>query len=355
MKIALLNDTHFGVRNDSEAFREYQLDFFNNQFFPYLEEHNIKTLIHLGDVVDRRKFINHQTASVFRKQFFDRLWEMKVDTHIIIGNHDTYYKNTNEVNAVENLYTTFDGTNEPWIYTRPKVVNFDGVDILFVPWICEDNIKESTEAIQSAKADLCFGHLEIKGFEMQNGVINDHGLEKKDFTRFDKVISGHFHKKSDDGHIYYLGAQFEMTWSDYKDPKAFHIFDTETRELEVISNPRTIHKKIIYNDKEKDYTYFDLQPYNKHHIKLIVLNKTKEDMFDKLVERLYNEITVYDLNIIEDYSDIKASVRDDILEMGEDTLTFLNNYVDQLETEINKTKLKEYLKSIYIEANDNTV
>ena len=352
MKIALLNDTHFGVRNDSESFRQYQVDFFENQFFPYLKEHNITTLIHLGDVVDRRKFINHQTASVFRKIFFDKLWQEKIDTHIIIGNHDTYYKNTNEVNAVENLYTSFDGTNEPWIYTRPKVVNFDGTDILFIPWICEDNYKESIEAIQTAKADLCFGHLEIKGIEMQNGVINEHGLNKTDFSRFDRVVSGHFHKHTDDGHIYYCGAQYEQTWSDYKDPKGFHIFDTETREITRIINPRTIHKKIIYNDKEKNYTNLDITPYHNHYIKLIVLNKTNEKMFDKLIERMYNEISVYDLNIIEDYSDIKASVKDDILEMGEDTITFLNNYVDQLETDVNKSKLKEYLKSIYVEASE---
>ena len=352
MKIALLNDTHFGVRNDSDAFRKYQVDFFEEQFFPYLKENNITTLIHLGDVVDRRKFINHQTASVFRKIFFDRLWKEKIDTHIIIGNHDTYYKNTNEVNAVENLYTSFDGQNEPWIYTNPKVVNFDGTDILFVPWICEDNYKQSIEAIQTAKADLCFGHLEIKGIEMQNGVINEHGLEKADFKRFDRVVSGHFHKHTDDGQIYYCGAQYEQTWSDYNDPKGFHIFDTETREITRIINPRTIHKKLIYNDKEKNYDTFDIQPYNNHFLKLIVLNKSNEEMFDKLIERLYNEISVHDLNIIEDYSDIKASVKEDILEMGEDTITFLNNYVDQLDTEINKAKLKEYLKSIYIEASE---
>ena len=353
MKIAILNDTHFGVRNDSEAFRNYQLRFYNEIFFPYLEKHNIKTLIHLGDVVDRRKFINFQTASIFRKQFFDRLWKQKIDTHIIIGNHDTYFKNTNEVNAIDNLYTSFDGINEPFIYTRPKVVEFDGVPILFMPWICDDTREESIHMLNTAKADLCFGHLEIKGIEMQNGVINEHGNEKADFNRFDKVVSGHFHKHTDDGHIFYCGAQYEMTWSDYQDPKGFHIFDTETREMERIWNPLTIHKKIIYDDKKKDYLNFDIQPYDNHFIKLIVLNKTDDEMFDKFVERLYNEITVHDLNIIEDYSDIKASVRDDIVEMGEDTVTFLNNYVDQLETDVNKTKLKEYLKSFYIEANDN--
>ena len=353
MKIAILNDTHFGVRNDSEAFRNYQLRFYNEIFFPYLEKHNIKTLIHLGDVVDRRKFINFQTASIFRDQFWNRLWNNKIDTHIIIGNHDTYFKNTNEVNAIDNLYTSFDGINEPFIYTRPKVVDFNGTPILLMPWICDDTREESIQMLNTAKADLCFGHLEIKGIEMQNGVINEFGNEKADFKRFDRVVSGHFHKHTDDGQIFYCGAQYEMTWSDYQDPKGFHIFDTETREIERIWNPLTIHKKIIYNDKIKDYNNLDLKPYHNHFIKLIVLNKTDDEQFDKFVERLYNEITVHDLNIIEDYSDIKASVRDDVIEMGEDTVTFLNNYVDQLETDVNKTKLKEYLKSFYIEANDN--
>jgi hypothetical protein len=283
------------------------------------------------------------------------LYEDKIDTHIIIGNHDTYFKNTNNVNAIENLYSSFDKVNEPFIYTKSTVVDFDGTPILFTPWICDDNYEHSMEMLRTAKADLCFGHLEIKGIEMQNGVINEHGLAKSDFNRFEKVVSGHFHKHTDDGQIFYCGAQYEMTWSDYKDPKAFHVFDTETREMTRVSNPLTIHKKIIYDDKKHDYTNFDIQPYHEHFIKLIVLNKTNDEVFDKFVERLYNEISVHDLNIVEDYSDIKASVREDILEMGEDTVTFLNNYVDQLETDVNKTKLKEYLKSIYIEANDNNV
>src|SRR5210317_471141 len=186
MKIALLNDTHFGVRNDSQAFRNYQLRFYNEIFFPYLKENNIKTLVHLGDVVDRRKFINFQTASVFKKHFWDRLYKEKIDTHIIIGNHDTYYKNTNEVNAIENLYTSFDGVNEPFIYTGPKEVELGGCNILFLPWMCDDNIEESIHALDSATASVVMGHLEIKGFEMQKGMINDQGLEKNQFKRFEK-------------------------------------------------------------------------------------------------------------------------------------------------------------------------
>ena len=116
MKIALLNDTHFGCRNDSPAFINYQNRFYDELFFPYLIENKIDTLIHLGDVVDRRKFINFNTAHNFQQKFWKRLWDLKIDTHIILGNHDTYYKNTNKVNAIQQLCTSFDGVNEPWIY-----------------------------------------------------------------------------------------------------------------------------------------------------------------------------------------------------------------------------------------------
>jgi len=353
MKIALLNDTHFGVRNDSPAFLEYQVKFYDEQFFPYLEENNIQTLIHLGDVTDRRKFINFKTASVFREKFFKRLWDMKIDTHIIVGNHDTYYKNTNKVNSVTELFTTFDGKHEPWIYTGPKEVELGGCRMLFLPWICDDNYDDSIYAIDNSTAEICFGHLEIKGFEMMKGHYNDQGLEPSQFKRFEKVISGHFHKKSDDGHVYYLGAQYEMTWSDYKDPKGFHIFDTQTRELERITNPKRIHKKIYYNDSKEDYSKKDISEFKDTFVKMFVSNKTNEDMFNNFVDRLQTKINIHELNIIEDsMSDISASVREDILEQGEDTLTFLGNYVDQIDTDLDRHKLKDFIKDVYTEASE---
>lgn len=294
MKIALLNDTHFGCRNDSPAFLDYQNKFFDDIFFPYVEEHNIKTIIHLGDVVDRRKFINFQVAHNFQKKFWKKLWDLKIDTHIILGNHDTYYKNTNEVNSIQQLVTTFDGVNEPWIYTSPKTVNFDGLDILLLPWICDATQEESINAIDKSTAQICMGHLEIKGFEMHKGHVNVQGLEKEQFKRFEKVISGHFHKKSDDTHIYYLGTQYEITWSDYQCPKGFHIFDTQTRELERISNPYKIHKKIMYDDTKEDYTNKDLSEYENSFIKLFIIQKKNPKMFDDLIDRFHNKINIHE-------------------------------------------------------------
>jgi len=348
MKIALLNDTHFGVRNDSPAFMKYQNRFYDEVFFPYLKEHNIGTLVHLGDVVDRRKFINHNTAHNFKKKFWDRLDNEVIDTHIIIGNHDTYFKNTNEVNALQNL----DISKNAKIYTNATTLEFDNLPILFIPWICDDNYEDSLYQIDNTRATIAMGHLEVKGFEMHAGHINEHGLEKEQFTKFEKVISGHFHKKSDDGRIYYLGSQYQMTWSDYGETKGFHIFDTETREITKIDNPLSMFEKIYYNDKQTDYTTVDISQYNNKHIKLFVSNKTNDDMYNMFLDNLLNKINVHELNIVEDNSDMNASVRGDILEQGEDTLTYLGNYIDQVETDVNKQKLKEFAKELYVEASE---
>jgi predicted phosphodiesterase len=349
MKIALINDTHWGARNDSPAFIDYFNKFYEEVFFPYLQENNIKILIHLGDVVDRRKFINHNTAYNFKLKFWKKLEELNIDTHILLGNHDTYYKNTNEVNALQNLSIS----KNTKVYTKSETVTFDGLDILFLPWICDDIMEETLLSIDSSTAQIVMGHLEIKGFEMHKGHINEQGLDKSLFKRFEKVISGHFHKRSDDGHVYYLGSPYEITWSDYKCPKGFHIFDTETRELIRVPNTIRVHKKLIYNDKQEDYSKKDLTQFENTFVKLFISNKTDVDMFDKLVDRFHNEINVYELNIIEDLtSDITSTVKEDILDQGEDTLTFLGNYIDQIDTTLDRTKLKKFAKELYVEASE---
>ena len=187
---------------------------------------------------------------------------------------------------------------------------------------------------------------------MHKGHMNEHGLDREQFKRFEKVMSGHFHKKSDDGLIYYLGTQYQIMWSDHNCPKGFHIFDTETRELERIPNNLAIFKKIIYDDRDTDYTNFDLTPYENCFVKLFVSYKTNEEMYNRLVEKFYTNTNVHELQIIEDPIDIKQSVRSDILDQGEDTMTFLNNYIDQIDTDLDRKKLKDFTKELYVEANE---
>ena len=349
MKIAIITDTHFGARNDNHNFNDYFYKFYENVFFPTLKERGITTCVHMGDVVDRRKYISYRIAHDFRKRFIGKFQELGIDFHIVIGNHDTYYKNTNEVNSMEELV----GTDRFKIYVKPEVVEFDDVPILLVPWINDNNYDESMKALAKSKADILMGHLEVNGFMMNvDTVVATDGWDKKLFKRFDVVFSGHFHHKSDDGQIFYLGAPYEIYWNDFNDPRGFHIFDTATRELERIVNPYTIYKKIYYDDTENDYTKHDVSQYKEHYVKLIVVNKKDLYKFDMFVDRLLMA-DAFDVKIIEDFSELDASnVSDDIVENTEDTMTLLEKYINELDVTLDKNRLKNTMKALYNEAQD---
>ena len=349
MKIAIITDTHFGARNDNHNFNDYFYKFYENVFFPTLKERGITTCVHMGDVVDRRKYISYRIAHDFRKRFIGKFQELGIDFHIVIGNHDTYYKNTNKVNSMEELV----GTDRFKIYVDPEVVEFDDVPILLVPWINDNNYDESMKALAKSKADILMGHLEVNGFLMNvDTVVATDGWDKKLFKRFDVVFSGHFHHKSDDGQIFYLGAPYEIYWNDFNDPRGFHIFDTATRELERIVNPYTIYKKIYYDDTENDYTKHDVSQYKEHYVKLIVVNKKDLYKFDMFVDRLLMA-DAFDVKIIEDFSELDASnVSDDIVENTEDTMTLLEKYINELDVTLDKNRLKNTMKALYNEAQD---
>ena len=348
MKIAIITDTHFGARNDNQNFNEYFYKFYEKVFFPTLKERGIKTCVHMGDVVDRRKFISFKIANDFRNRFIKRFGELGIDLHIIIGNHDTYYKNTNEVNAMEELV----GKDRHKIYTEPEVVTFDDIPIQFIPWINAGNHNASMAALSRSPASIAMGHLEINGFEMQKGFPMSGSHDKELFRRFDTVFSGHFHHKSDDGQIFYLGTPYEIYWNDYQDPKGFHIFDTATRELERIINPYGIFEKIYYDDSENDYSKHKFSKYRDKYVKLIVVNKKDLYGFDQFVDKLL-KADAYEVKIIEDFSELDpANVSDEIIEKTEDTMTLLENYIDELDVTLDKERLKGTMRSLYTEAQD---
>ena len=349
MKVALITDTHFGARNDNQNFNEYFFQFYENQFFPYLKEHNITNVVHLGDVMDRRKYVSYRIAKDFRERFIDKF--EGINFHMLVGNHDTFYKNTNEVNSLQELV---DGRHKNiTVYEKSTEVEFDGCKILFVPWINTENMSHTMKMLQTSDAQICMGHLELNGFEMQKGLVMDHGWDKQEFKRFDMVLSGHYHHKSDDGQIFYLGTPYEIYWNDWNDPKGFHVFDTEKRELERIVNPYTIYSKIYYDDTVSIFDdNHDMSAYRNKYVKLVVVNKKDLYQFDKFVDRLL-QADCHEVKIIEDFSELDASnVSDDIVENTEDTMTLLERYIDDLPIDLSKDRLKNTTRELYIEAQD---
>jgi len=346
LKLALITDTHFGARNDNSNFNEYFFEFYEKQFFPYLKEHDITDVIHLGDVMDRRKYVSYRIAKDFRERFINQF--ENINFHMLVGNHDTFYKNTNAVNSLQELV---DGRYENiTVYEEATEVEFDGCKILFVPWINADNMSHTTNLLKKSDAQVCMGHLELNGFEMQKGMYMDHGWDKQEFKRFDMVLSGHYHHKSDDGQVFYLGTPYQIYWNDWNDPKGFHVFDTEKRELERIVNPRTIFSKIYYDDSQE--INHDMSLYKNKYVKLVVVNKKDLYQFDKFVDKLL-QADCHEVKIVEDFSELDASnVSDDIVENTEDTMTLLERYIDDLDVTLSKDRLKNTMRTLYTEAQD---
>jgi DNA repair exonuclease SbcCD nuclease subunit len=350
MKIALLGDTHFGARNDNSAFHDYFEKFYTEVFFPYLKEHNILHIIQFGDLFDRRKYINFNTLSRARKYFFDVMKDNGISMDVFVGNHDTFYKNTNEVNSPELLLTEYELIN---VLSEPKTYTYEDLEIALLPWVCSGNYEQSVEFINNTTAHVLFGHLELAGFEMHRGAVNDHGqFDNEILSKFDVVCSGHFHHKSSRGNIHYLGTPYEMSWSDYNDPRGFHIFDTETRELEFIRNPNVIFNKVHYDDADKamdDVVGIDFARYRGTYVKVIVRNKTNPYWFDMFVDRLEKAGTV-DIQVVEDHLNLNLEDDSEIVNEAEDTLTILRKVVDGIEANVPKKDLDLFLTNLYNEA-----
>lgn len=345
MKVALITDQHFGARNDSVAFLDYFEKFYDQVFFPTLDQNGITTVLILGDTFDRRKYVNFYALDRAKKMFFDKLQNRNIEVHMLAGNHDTYFKNTNEVNSPDLLLREYDNIN---VIDKPTTIEIDNVPICMMPWICPDNYDASMKEMKDTKAEICMGHFEISGFSMYRGMESHDGLGKEAFDKFDLVFSGHYHHKSDDKHIYYLGNPYELTWQDYNDPRGFHLFDLTTRGLQFFQNPYRMFSRIEYDDKEKepiDLRALDLQGL---YVRLVVVNKTDYYKFDKFIQTLYNK-GCSDIKVIEDMSEFQEGEIDEEISL-EDTLSVLTHYVDSIQTDVDKEDVKSFMRGLYTEA-----
>jgi len=342
MKVAIITDQHFGCRKNSKLFHDYFLKFYNNVFFPYLEEHGITTVIDMGDTFDSRKGIDFSALAWAKDNYYDRLESMGVTVHTIVGNHTAYYKNTNKVNAVDLLLREYDNV---YVYDAASEVTIGGLDILFIPWINKENEESTFRFIQSSDCHCAMGHLELHGFRVNKQIVMDHGHPSELYSKFTKVFSGHYHTRSDDGRIYYLGNPYEMFWSDVGDRRGFTIFDTETVEHFHVDNPYRLFYNIYYEDTP--HQLFDASEYEDKIVKVIVRKKTNTKKFEQFVDKLY-AANVADLKIVENFV-VEDPEKFEVFE-SEDTLSILNRYIEEAEIALDKSVIQNIMRQTYQEA-----
>lgn len=345
MKVAIITDTHWGARNDSLAFVDFFEKFYTNVFIPTLDEQEITTVLMLGDTFDRRKYTNHVSLHHAKRIFFTPLEERGIRIHMIIGNHDTAYKNTNEINSPDLLLAEYSNIE---VIDEPKTINVNGFEVCMLPWICPENYDASINEIKNTTSTLCMGHLEIAGFAMYRGMESHEGFSAEIFSKFDLVFSGHYHHRSNDRNIHYLGNPYELTWQDYNDPRGFHLFDFSTRQLDFIENPYRMFERLEYSDKEIEPVDLDTLDLKEKYVKLVVLEKTDFYKFDKFIQKLYNK-GCHEIKIVEDFSEFQEGEINEEINL-EDTVSVLSNYIESIETDVDKEKVKSYMRGLYTEA-----
>jgi len=340
MKVAIITDTHYGARKGSKHLHDYFEQFYKNVFFPSLEEHNVEAVIHMGDAFDSRKSIDYQSLEWAKRVVFDPL--SKYETHMIIGNHDCYYKNTNDVNSPELLLQTYSNIKT---YSSVSEIKIGGLNILFIPWINAENYQDTVASIKASRSVCAMGHLELNGFRAHRGHVMEDGMDCELFEKFSHVFSGHYHTRSDDGKIFYLGNPYEMFWNDVNDKRGFHIFDTDTLELTQINNPYKLFYNIYYEDTP--HQMFDATEYENKIVKVIVRKKTDPKSFEKFIDKLYS-VGVHDLKIVENF-EIQEN-EDFEIEEDENTLSILNRYIEEAEVEFDKNIIKNIFQDLYKQA-----
>lgn len=246
--IALVTDTHFGVMQDSPSHLKRAVRFFEEFFFPYCDQNGIRHVIHLGDVFDRQTNVNFRTLHEFQRCFLRNIVRRGMSADILVGNHDSFYKNTIEINALRSIFHNSDELPSiRYIWEVEQVVR-SGLNITLVPWIPYPKVENFRRSVlPGISSPILAGHFEIQAFEMSGGFRMEHGIAASELERFKLVLSGHFHKRQTRGNITYVGTPYQMDWGDYGQPKGFAILDpADPRRVTFVDNPESAFHRISY-------------------------------------------------------------------------------------------------------------
>ncbi len=343
MKIAIITDQHFGARKNSKLFHDYFLKFYEDIFFPTLIKEGITTIVDMGDTFDSRKGVDFVSLEWAKKHYYDRLEELGITVHTIIGNHTAYYKNTNDLTGVGLFLREYDNVK---IYSEAEEVTIDKTKFLFVPWINSENQDKTFQLIEESDSPCVMGHLELNGFMATRGHFMENGMDSNIFDKFERVYSGHYHMRSNKENIFYLGNPYEMYWNDVNDrDRGFHLFDTDTLVHTPVNNPYQLFHNLYYEDTP--HQMLDITKYDQKILKVIVRKKSDPKQFEKYIDKLYSS-NLAELKIVENFDFTEGEEFE--ADESEDTISLLNRYIQESEVDLDKSVITNILQDVYKEA-----
>lgn len=297
-KTLIIGDLHIGIKNNSEVMMNFQKNFFQNELFPYIKKNKITQVIQLGDTLDKRKSIDFVTSAFLIKEWLSWFDENKIELYSIIGNHDTYYKNTNEISGIKQYESLFKHVH---IIDKPFRVQTKWTNFHLIPWICPENKEEVIKYITNIEGEdfrstfIC-GHFELSGFNINRNFISKSGsIDTKileDSPAY-AIFSGHYHTPSKNKNIVYVGTPYQLTWNDYGDEKRFFVID-ESNIPQIVKTECQLFHKIIYTP---GMSVNEVNLPDRAFVKLLV--SEQDSLLDVFVNELTNKYCLSQCQVID--------------------------------------------------------
>lgn len=291
MKICILGDMHWGNSSGAKPFQKNSKQFCDLVLFPYLFKNRITQVLQTGDIFHERRATNTEALDNAKSCFFDVMQSNNIKFDMILGNHDLYNRQSLTPNSPELVLAEYDNIT---IHKNPTTVKFDSVTVDFLSWICDENREATFEFIKNSKSDYCFAHLELAGFKMSKYYVAEHGDDPNLFNKYKQVWSGHFHARSQSKNILYLGNPTQDSWDAVDEIKGFHVFDTETKEMEFVENPYNLYERVLYNET-KPHSKVDFKD---KYVRVVVESAEDSDIFERFIQDVWSQ-SPYDVKVIE--------------------------------------------------------
>lgn len=359
--IPIITDLHFGAKASNKQYFETNMEFYEKQFFPYLLENKIPEVICIGDVYDDRNKVDWYILQELKRRFFNWFEEHKIKLHVVVGNHDSVFRNTLSHHAFKETFNEYTYCVYYDVITKVEIGKYT---FAMVPWLCGE--KQAT----FPKADICIGHFEIQSFAMVKGVECKDGFETGAFKDFRLTFSGHFHIRNTYNNgkheICYIGNPYQKDWGDFNEPKGFAVLHDDFTYEFVDNMVSPHHIKLVYTNGNVDAIGFSFQMEgitdkeavkiaSENYVKIIIKECKEPKKLDKLhdsmllVSKNDYKIELIDASeIVEDcdYTKLEENIRE-----SAGVIDIMNSYVETVSfsDEIKQPKLTACFETLYKE------
>jgi DNA repair exonuclease SbcCD nuclease subunit len=336
-KTVVIGDLHFGIKMADERYLDYQMEEWKKFIDGYCRENDVNQIIILGDFFDNRNYLSVKMIDMVKRNVLS----YDMDFVLVVGNHDTLYRNTNAVTSPGLLFEYKDNVK---VIDVVQEMYIDDVKCLMLPWMNKENINQSLAFVKKTAAEFCFAHLELNDFEMTSGIKCKNGLNASLFKKFKGVFTGHFHLVQDVGNIHYLGSFYQTTWTDCGDQKRIYLVK-EDFNMVAVPMTRQIYKK-IHLSKKVPISQEIVDSAADCYVK-VYLNYKMTKKEEKLLSKMADcgiKVDIIDLRLLLDEDD--GNIKE------EDFLEIFNGFMEiqeELDPDL-KTAISVLMKTTYNEA-----